>query len=242
MARPRIVVTLDTGEELRRGVPISSVHMKAAYARMIERANGTPILAAPTDDPGVIEDFVGLMQGLVVTGGAFDIPPELYGRARQSGVRLDQQKPLRTGFETALLRAALAKRIPVLGVCGGMQLLNVILGGTLLQDIQAVMPEALDHEQPTSPLVAYHRVDLERGTALHRLLGEDSIQVNSTHHQAIDVLGRGLSVLGRSEDGVIEAIGDPDALRLTGVQWHPELLGDELAQRIYAGLVELARR
>src|SRR5438128_1314484 len=130
--------------------------MKAAYAAAIEHAGGTPILAAPTADEEVIAELASLLDGLVVTGGAFDIAPSEYGRAPRENVRLDVAKPLRTSFESALLRIALDRSIPVLGVCGGMQLLNVILDGTLIQDIAVDLPGALDHEQPTSPLGAHH--------------------------------------------------------------------------------------
>jgi putative glutamine amidotransferase len=239
--RPRILVTLDTGEELRRGVPLPSVHMKAAYARAIESAGGTPILAAPTADEAVIDDLVWMMDGLVLTGGAFDIAPELYGRAERENVRLDSPKPLRTSFESAVLRRAFDRGVPILGVCGGMQLLNVVLGGTLFQDIATDVPGALEHEQPTSPLATHHAVAFVHGTALHRTVRVDTALVNSTHHQAIASLGGGLVPLATSEDGIIEAIGHANDLSVAGVQWHPELLDDAISQRIYAAVVDRAR-
>jgi putative glutamine amidotransferase len=242
MPRPRIIVTLDTGEEQRRGVALPSVHMKAAYARQIEQAGGTPLLAAPTDDREVLEDLSRIMDGLLVTGGAFDIAPEVYGRALRSDVRLDQPKPRRTAFETALLEAALSRRVPVFGVCGGMQLLNVVLGGTLVQDIAAEVPGALEHEQATSPQIAHHDVTILPDTAFQRLLSRDVIRVNSTHHQAVAALGRGLVALGRSSDGVVEAIGRPNDLGVIGVQWHPELLADAVSEALYSAFIIEARR
>lgn len=239
MARAKILVTLDTGEELRRGVPFASVHMKAAYARLIERAGGTPILAAPTEDARVIDDLIAIMSGLVITGGAFDIDPSAYGRARTT-TRLDTPKPIRTVFESRLLEAALDRGVPVLGVCGGMQLLNVVLGGTLIQDIATEVAGALDHEQPTSPAIPHHIVNLAPDTALSRALGTGVIEVNSTHHQAVERLGRDLVPLGHSPDGIVEAIGWKDDLSVLGVQWHPELLDDAAGQRIYAALVGCA--
>jgi putative glutamine amidotransferase len=236
--RPRILVTLDTGEELRRGVPLPSVQMKAAYATAIEQAGGTPIAAAPTADADVIADLASIMDGLVVTGGAFDISPSEYGGAVEESVRLDPAKPLRTSFETALLQAALARALPILGVCGGMQLLNVVLGGTLIQDINAAVEDPLEHEQPTSPLGTHHSIAFVQKTALHRAVQVDVADVNSTHHQAVEKLGRGLVALAKSSDGVIEAIGLPSDLALLGVQWHPELLNDDVSRRIYGALVE----
>lgn len=237
--RPRILVTLDLGTETRRGVPFSTVHLKAAYAQIIEAAGGTPILAAPTEDPAVLHSLSALMDGLVLTGGNFDIDPALYGRTVPAGTRVDTPKPLRTRFEWSLLESALAAGKPVLGICGGMQLLNVVLGGSLLLDIQTERSGALDHEQASSPATPDHLVHLIPGTALAALLGA-RIQVNSTHHQAVDRLGRGLVALGHGPDGVVEAIGHADSLSVLGVQWHPELLDDAPSRAIYGALVERA--
>lgn len=239
MTRPRILITLDTGVEDRRGVPFPSFHMKAAYAASVERAGGTPVLAAPTLNQAVIRELLGVSDGVVITGGAFDIDPSWYGRAPAS-VRLDAPKTLRTSFEWALLDVALASAIPVLGVCGGMQLLNVALGGTLIQDITSEVPGALEHEQPTSPALAHHPVRISPGTAFHVALGADVLQVNSTHHQAVMELGSGLAVLARSFDGVVEAVGRANDLALFGVQWHPELMDDEPSRALYRAFVEEA--
>lgn len=239
MARPKILVTLDTGEDLRKGVPFASVHMKAAYARAIEDAGGTPILAAPTALSEVIDELAALMDGLVITGGAFDIDPAKYGRGR-TAARIDTPKPLRTDFEWRLAEHALDRGLPIFGVCGGMQLLNVVLGGTLIQDIGTEIEGALEHEQPTSPALPHHRAQVTPNTAFARAVGSTSIEVNSTHHQAVGALGRELAVLAKSEDGVIEAIGRTADLSITGVQWHPELLDDHVSRVLYGALIEHA--
>lgn len=241
MARPKILVTLDTGEDLRKGVPFPSVHMKAAYARAIETAGGTPLLAAPTAERAVIDALADLMDGLVITGGAFDIDPTKYGRT-QIASRIDTPKPLRTEFEWRLCEIALARRLPVFGVCGGMQLLNVVLGGTLIQDISSQIENALEHEQETSPAIPHHPAQVLPGTAFARAIGATRIEVNSTHHQAVDRLGEGLVVLAKSEDGVIEAIGHADDLEVSGVEWHPELLDDSVSRTLYGELIANAAR
>ncbi|MCC7386732.1 MAG: gamma-glutamyl-gamma-aminobutyrate hydrolase family protein [Deltaproteobacteria bacterium] len=235
--RPRILITLDLGETTRRGVPFSIVEMKTAYAGAVERAGGLPLMVAPTDDPAVIGGLVALMDGLVLTGGAFDLDPALYGK-EAAGRRINPPKPLRTSFERALLEGALANHRAVLGVCGGMQLLNVVLGGTLVIDIAADVLGALEHEQATSPAMAAHEAEVLPGTPLARLLGARTIQVNSTHHQALDRLAPALLVTARSPDGVIEAVAHRDRPGVTGVQWHPELLDDEVSRALYRALVE----
>lgn len=237
--RPRIVVTLDLGETLRRGVPLPIVETKSAYARSIEQAGGLPLLAAPTDDPAVIEDWIALLDGLVITGGAFDIEPERFGK-KADGVRVDPPKPLRTRFESALLQGALQRGRPVFGVCGGMQLLNVHLGGTLFLDIKAAIPNALEHEQPTSPREPFHPANVVAGTRLASLLGANTIQVNTTHHQAIERLGADLIATAISPDGVIEAVEHTSRRGVIGVQWHPELIDDQVSRAIYGAWVKEA--
>jgi putative glutamine amidotransferase len=140
-----------------------------------------------------------------------------------------------------VLQAAMQAGIPVLGVCGGMQLLAVELGGTLWQDIRDELPGAFDHEQTHDPREPAHGASIEAGTLLSSIVGAAEIQVNSTHHQAVREAGRA-RVSAVSPDGVIEAIelaGDRFAL---GVQWHPELLATPEHLRIYKALVAAARR
>lgn len=236
--KPKILITLDTGEADRRGVKFPNVNLKSAYVEAVARAGGLPLLVAPTEDPELIGALVPLMDALVVTGGAFDIDPALYGATTQH--RIDAPKPARTHFERTLIEAALARRRPVFGVCGGLQLLNVVLGGTLLQDIGAQVEGALEHEQPTSPAGPHHDVELTPGGLLSRLTGRRQAPVNSTHHQAVDRLGRGLEVEARSPDGVIEAIALAGRPEVFGVQWHPELLADEVSAALYRHLVASA--
>ena len=164
-------------------------------------------------------ELLGAVEGLVVTGGAFDVPPELYGEARRK--ECGPSKPERTAFERDLLEAALAARLPVLGVCGGMQLLNVVRGGTLYQDLVADAGIG-GHEQPAPKDVPSHAVAVVAGTQLAALVGGGTLRVNSTHHQAVREPGAGVLVSGRAPDGVVEAIELPDLPFALGVQWHPE--------------------
>ncbi len=158
--------------------------------------------------------------GLVITGGAFDIHPSHYGQA--VGARLDRVDEDRTGLELGLAAFALETGLPVLGICGGMQALAVAAGGSLIQDIASQIPGAMEHEQPTDPAQPWHPVRLEPGR-LSALFGAREIQVNSTHHQAVDQPGS-LHIIGRAPDGVVEVVEHPAHPFCVGVQWHPELL------------------
>ncbi len=237
--RPKILITLDTGSALRRGVAFPNFNLKAAYVHAVEAAGGLPILVAPTSETEVVDQLVNLMDGLVITGGDFDIDPAHYGK--RISARLDTPKPLRTTFEWKLCSAAIAQNKPVLGICGGMQLLAVVLGGTLLQDIGAEVPGALPHEQPHSPAEPAHPVHLSPGF-FTALLGPGPLAVNTTHHQAVAELPASLHVFGRSPDGIIEAIAMADRPEVVGVQWHPELLDDSASRALYGHLVASARR
>ena len=148
-------------------------------------------------------------------------------------------KPGRTAAELALLRGALARDMPVFGICGGMQLLAVALGGTLIQHLPDLLPDGLPHEQPNPRDEPGHPVAVAGGTLLHRLTGADTLRVNSSHHQAVRSPGRAV-VSAHAPDGVIEAIEDPARRFCLGVQWHPEFRIDPGDSRLFAALVEHA--
>jgi putative glutamine amidotransferase len=229
MRRPRIGLTLDGDEERRR------YELPRAYADAVIAAGGLPILVPHAAEAAGA--YLALLEGLVVTGGDFDIPPELYGEARRPGC--GPSRPSRTAFEKDLLEAALAARLPLLAVCGGMQLLNVVRGGTLFQDLPADAGIA-GHEQPPPKDVPSHEIAIAPGTQLAALLGAGPLRVNSTHHQAVRDAGAGVLVSARAPDGVVEAIELPRARFVVGVQWHPEALATPEQLALYAGLVRAA--
>jgi putative glutamine amidotransferase len=230
--RPRIGLTLDGDEDGRR------YELPRAYADAVLIAGGLPILLPHASE--VAGAYLALLDGLVITGGDFDVPPELYGEARRPAC--GTSRPARTAFEKDLLEAALAAGLPVLGVCGGMQLMNVVRGGTLFQDLAADAGIS-GHEQPPPKDVPSHEVAVASGTQLAALLGASPLRVNSTHHQAVRDPGAGVLVSARAPDGVIEAIELPDLRFAMGVQWHPEatLRHDPRHAAVYRGLVEAAR-
>ncbi len=232
MSRPRIGLTLDADPARGR------YELPAAYVDAVLAAGGLPILLPHLAEAAGA--YLALLDGLVVTGGAFDVPPELYGEPRRK--ECGPTKPERTGFERDLLEAALAARLPVLGVCGGMQLLNVVRGGTLHQDLVADAGLS-GHEQPPPKDRPSHEVRIAAGTLLAALVGVAPLPVNSTHHQAVRDPGAGVLVSGRAPDGVVEGIELPDLPFAVGVQWHPEAVVRHEPRHagLYRGLVQAAR-
>ncbi|MGH6944896.1 MAG: gamma-glutamyl-gamma-aminobutyrate hydrolase family protein [Geminicoccaceae bacterium] len=216
-AAPRIGLTLDA--EPPGGYSKQPWYaLRENYFAAIARAGGLP-LALP-HEVELAERYLDLLDGLVVTGGAFDLDPVLYGAAeRHATVRT---KDRRTAFELAITRAALARDVPVLGICGGQQLLNVALGGDLVQHIPDAVRACLPHEQPNPRTEAGHAVAVVPGSRLHAITGALELEVNSAHHQAAGHLGPGVVASATAPDGVIEAIEDPAHRFCIGVQWHPE--------------------
>lgn len=185
------------------------------------------------------EAMLDRIDALVVTGGAFDVDPGLYGDAtRHDTVIL---KHGRTAAEMALVRGALARNMPVLGICGGEQLLAVALGGTLIQHIPDAIPAALDHEQKNPRNEPGHAVAVVPGTMLHRIVGSPAMNVNTSHHQAVRTPGRAI-VNATTEDGVIEGIEDASYRFCLGVQWHPEFFIEPGDRRIFDALTAAAAK
>ena len=238
--RPTIGLTPDVEDASGAETPPRYV-LKSPYADAVFRAGGLPMVLPLASDPGMVDAFLDRISGLVVTGGAFDVPPEAYGESAREG--LGALKPARTRFETALLQAALKRNLPVLGICGGMQLLNVVLGGTLIQDIGREVAHAAEHEQKHDRTHPQHPVEIKDGTLLSQMLGKGQVMVNSTHHQAVSKPGKDLVVSAVATDGVVEAIESGNGTFAVGVQWHPELLLQSMPLQlgIYRGLVTRAR-
>jgi len=202
----------------------AEVFVKECVVEKLRAAGMQPILLPPEGSAELVDWVMESCDGVVITGGAFDIDPKWYGQEPQG--RLDMIDEGRTHLEMQLAKTSIENNVPLLGLCGGMQVLAVVAGGTLIQDIATRYPEALEHEQPTDPAKTWHSVRLT-SPRWQKWFGASSIQVNSTHHQAVDQLGQCV-VVGKAPDGIVEAIEIPDLAFCVGVQWHPELVDNKL--------------
>ncbi|MFM9889272.1 MAG: gamma-glutamyl-gamma-aminobutyrate hydrolase family protein [Rickettsiales bacterium] len=201
-------------------------------------AQGAAPLALP-HEVAMVEHYLDTLHGLVITGGNFDVPPEMYGQTTTSDTV--STKPRRSQFEWAITKGALARRMPILGICGGQQLLNVILGGTLIQHIPDSVEKPLAHEQPNPRHEPGHEVAILANTRLYSIVGAPTLAVNSAHHQAVATPAPGAVVNARASDGVIEGIEYPEHPFCLGVQWHPEFSITSGDTKIFAAFVDAAR-
>lgn len=193
------------------------------YIRAVEAVGGLPVVAPPTEDEEDARRYIDMADALILTGG-HDIDPYYYNEDILPECNLPSRR--RDVFEMNLLKYALKKKLPVLGICRGIQLINVYMGGTLYQDVIYNRDSKLMHYQPGDKGIPVHRVILEKESTLYKLYGGE-IRVNSFHHQQIKDIGKGLRVTGRAPDGVIEVIeGESDEMLLMGLQWHPEMMYD----------------
>lgn len=233
---PLIGLTLDS-EEAGGYSAVPWYALRRNYFDAVTRAGGLPI--ALPHEPELAEAYVGLLDGLIVTGGAFDVDPALFGAAeRHPSVTT---KDRRTAFELAATRQAVARNLPLLGICGGAQLLNVAFGGSLLQHIPDAVPGHLAHEQPGPRDRPGHAVRIQPGTRLERICGAGEIQVNSAHHQAVERPGAPLVVNAVASDGVVEGVEHPELSFCLGVQWHPEYEISPADHALLFAFVEAAR-
>jgi putative glutamine amidotransferase len=232
MARPMIGLTLDS-EPAGGWSKLPWYAIRQNYASSVEQAGGLPILLP--HEPERADDYLDRLSGVLVTGGAFDVDPALFGAASRHATVTTKDR--RTAFEFALVKGAIARGMPVLGICGGQQLLNVVLGGTLIQHIPDEIAAALAHEQPNPRTEAGHVVRVLEGSLLHRIVGAREISVNSAHHQAVKDVPAEVIVNAVAPDGVIEGIEVRQKAFCLGVQWHPEYHISPADAAIFAAFV-----
>ena len=233
--RPLIGITIDY-QESKSYSSFPWYALRTNYGQVIRKNGGIPILLVP--DIVLVEDYLSLIDGLLVTGGAFDVDPSLYGENEvHSEVNLNAT---RTNFEHAMVKTCLEKNLPIFGVCGGEQLLNVVLGGDLIQHIPDSFPESLPHEQSNPRDEASHRVEIKPNTLIHQIVEATEMHVNSAHHQAISTVPDEVTINAISPDGVVEGIEDSRYNFCLGVQWHPEFEIDQGDAKLFRAFVKAA--
>lgn len=215
----RPLVAMPTTSLLETGIGEGPVtYLDSRYTGWIEREGMTPLLVSPAFDSASVASLVGLADGFALAGGE-DLHPSLYGEAPHP--RLAAVNGPRDALEIAALRAALDADLPVLALCRGVQVLNVVLGGTLWQDLPSQRPDSASHRQDGAWHTTSHAVRVAPESRLAEIVGTRAFEVNSFHHQAVRELGTGLQASAWSPDGVVEAVEARDGW-VIGVQWHPE--------------------
>lgn len=234
---PRIGITLDYEES-----PTYSKKpwyaLRENYCTAVSNLGALPLPLPHEVDK--VEEYLELIDGLLITGGAFDVSPELYGQNNKHDTVITKDK--RTKFEFAITKGAIERNIPILGICGGEQLLNVVLGGTLIQHIPDSIKNPLEHEQKNPRDEAGHSIQIAAGTLLSRVVGKVEMKVNSAHHQAIATPAPHAIINATAPDGVIEGIELPSHPFCLGVQWHPEYHVDAGDSKIFEAFVAFCRK
>ena len=241
--RPRIGIPWRTSAEGRADLPPWQGKNRH-YAEAVERAGGEPVELSLTDSKH-LEALLPTLDGFVLPGSPADVEPREYGHSN-TGKSEPADLP-REQTDRTILEHAFAEKKPVLAICYGCQLLNVYLGGTLIQDLQSETGTKLPHRRkdltPEPPDDPRHPTQFEPGSRLATLAGAAEAVVNSSHHQSIEKPGRQLKITGRSPDGIVESVEwTGEGNWVTGVQWHPERMeGDPLAERLFSEFVAAAR-
>ncbi|MBI1852973.1 MAG: gamma-glutamyl-gamma-aminobutyrate hydrolase family protein [Planctomycetes bacterium] len=217
MRRPCIAVTCVTQMKDREGEMRHGVDRD--YVQALVAAGGAPILLSPALDEDTLASLLPLLHGIVFTGGG-DVEPSRFGE--RAHPKLGRVEKDRDHFELDLYRAARRREIPILGICRGVQLVNVAAGGTLVQDIPSQVARSLRHDAGPREPDPIHDVILEPGSMVRALAGKSRIPVNSFHHQSVKDVAPGFRITATAPDGVVEAIETLDEPFCVGVQWHPE--------------------
>jgi putative glutamine amidotransferase len=215
--------------------------LREDYVKSVVVSEGLPYVLAPVFERDIAA-LLDRLEGLVLTGGS-DVDPSIYGEAPHP--QLGPVFRERDDFELALCREALRRDLPILAICRGHQVLNVATGGTLIQDLPSQQSGGgVDHDPDTERAERVHEVRIQDGCRLRRLLGQETVGVNSFHHQAIRDLGPGLVATAWSPDGVVEAVEEPSRRFVVGVQWHPESFWREAPgfRPLFRALIEEAGR
>ncbi|NSZ48772.1 gamma-glutamyl-gamma-aminobutyrate hydrolase family protein [Agrobacterium vitis] len=228
--RPLIGITPDINDI---EAPETEYIVRRNYADAVSDAGGLPIILPYGMQ---VDAYLDTIDGLLVTGGMFDIDPQLY---RQVARKQYVMRPERTDFEKALIEGARRRNMPILGICNGMQLLAVCLGGELVQDIPSEIDGAFEHKPAQAATLTQHEVQVVFGSRSLRLPVGATYAVNSVHHQSV-LSSEGYAVLAVSPDTVIEALEATDGGFAVGVQWHPEYGASQIDDAVWRGFLAAA--
>lgn len=209
-------LTVDKGKFLG----MERIYVNKDYVDAVNKAGGVPLLLPPVEDAETVCRYVRLCDGFILSGGG-DINPALYGETPHP--KLEEFHSALDRSQWLLTQEILRADKPLLAVCRGVQLLNVVQGGTLWQDVSAIDHPVMLHSQFSPRGDLFHPVDIVQGSILHRLFG-DKLEVNSFHHQCLKEPGKGLKITATAPDGIIEAVEMPERRFVIGIQWHPEML------------------
>ena len=222
---------------------LESLWMLPGYFDAVSEAGGVPMMLPLTADPDVLFRALDVVDGVVVTGGQ-DVGPALYGEKDPSAIGLcGELCPERDAMEALLVPELVARDVPTLGICRGIQVINAVLGGTLWQDVPRQRPSAVEHHGKPPYDEPVHTVEVLAGTPLSSCVGAGELPVNSYHHQALRDVAPGLTAMAMAADGVVEAVWRPASRFFWAVQWHPEFAHrvDEPSRKIFSALVGAAR-
>jgi putative glutamine amidotransferase len=232
--RPVVGVTLGDGDA-------PGIHaVRQEYVRSVEQSGSVPVVLPPVS-PDDVTALLDRLDGVLLSGGV-DVDPAIYGQ--EPHARLGRVNRRRDEFELAVVREALRRDVPILAICRGHQLLNVATGGTLVQDIPSLVEGHADHDGKGPRWRRAHRVEVTASSRLREILGQDTVCVNSIHHQAVDRVGDDLVVSARCpEDGVVEGLERPASRFVVAVQWHPESFWNraDSFQRLFDAHAEACR-
>jgi putative glutamine amidotransferase len=227
---------------MRHELDTERFYLARAYSEAVEAAGGVPVHLSLIPKAEYIETISDRLDGVLLPGSASDVDPLRYGREPHR--KLGTVHPLRDATDALVLREVERRAMPLLAICFGLQIWNVWRGGTLIQDIESELPEAIRHEQGAPRGRRSHRVRLLAESGLSKLAGGESALVNSHHHQAIETVGEGLRATAWTADGLIEALEDQRTDRwAVGVQWHPEIEWEEdgFSENLFTSFIAAAR-
>jgi len=242
MKKPIIGITLDWEDSHTYSKSNPWYALRTNYASVISDHNGIAI-TLPYDFDAV-DQYIDMIDGLMLTGGDYDLDPSVYGEEVHEKLGIIRNN--RTDFEMALIKSALTKNKPILAICAGKQLMAAMYGGKLIQDIGSEYPDALEHEQRHLNIhmsKPSHKIKIMRDTLLYKIVQADEIEVNSSHHQAVRSVGKDMIISSVSiPDDIVEAIEMPQYPFVLGVEWHPEFIVSKSDSLIFEAFIKAAKK